>query len=452
MTFSSPLRSPLRWIRASAGIVLLVFFIHAGASAQDTSRTASPVLGVVDTIMVGGNDKTEAYVILDEMTIRPGSLVTSEMMEYDRGRIYSLGLFTRVDLLYDSLGTQHFLFVDVRERWYLIPVPVFGFRDGDTHKFYFGGGLLHYNFRGRNQKLYGSVVFGYDPAISFSFADPQLDRENNLYFASSLGFSRVKNRSVIQSDLTGDFYEEHEDINGTVGKRFNLFETAGINIGLHSVSVTSYLPGRTVSPNGRDTYLYASLSYMYDSRNLLEYATSGTMISLYASKNGFGESTLSYSRFGADARKYIPIGGGFSLATRLFGSLVAGGLVPTYAHTYFGAGERIRGYYRTVIEGEDITGGTVELRYSLLDARTVIFSAVAMPSEFSVWRFGISLSLFTDTGATWFRGDRLTPGSFATGYGGGIDFLLPYSVVLRTEYAWNEFGVGQFIIDFRGNI
>jgi opacity protein-like surface antigen len=46
----------------------------------------------------------------------------------------------------------------------------------------------------------------------------------------------------------------------------------------------------------------------------------------------------------------------------------------------------------------------------------------------------------------------LTPGLFATGYGAGIDFLLPYSVVLRTEYAWNEFGVGQFIIDFRGNI
>jgi len=452
MTFSSPSGERLRGLLNSAGIAALVFFLRAEGAAQDTARTASPVLGVVDTIMVGGNDKTEAYVILDEMTIKPGSMLTSEAIEYDRGRIYSLGLFTRVDILYDSLGTQHFVFVDVRERWYLVPLPIFGFRDGDTHKFYFGGGLLHYNFRGRNQKLYGSVVFGYDPAISFSFADPQLDRENNLYFASSAGFSRVKNRSVIQSDLTGDFYEEHYDINGTVGKRFNLFETAGINIGLHEVSVTSYLPGRTVSPNGRDTYLYASLAYMYDSRNLREYATSGAMISLYASKNGFGESTLSYSRFGADAREYVPFGRGFSLATRLFGSLVAGGLVPTYAHTYFGAGERIRGYYRTVMEGEDIAGATVELRYSLLDARTILFSAVAMPAEFSVWRFGISLSLFTDTGATWFRGDRLTPGSFASGYGGGIDFLLPYSVVLRTEYAWNEFGTGQFIIDFRGNI
>ncbi|HEX7573535.1 MAG TPA: POTRA domain-containing protein, partial [Bacteroidota bacterium] len=176
MTFSSPLPTRLRGLHTSAGIVALVFFLHAGAAAQDTVRAASPALGVVDTIIVGGNDKTEAYVILDEMTIKPGSILTYEAIEYDRGRIYSLGLFTRVDILYDSLGTQHFLFVDVRERWYLVPLPIFGFRDGDTHKFYFGGGLLHYNFRGRNQKLYGSVVFGYDPAISFSFADPQLDR------------------------------------------------------------------------------------------------------------------------------------------------------------------------------------------------------------------------------------------------------------------------------------
>ena len=447
--FPAP-RGPLSIAAAVAALALVS--PRAGAAVQDTLRPGTAVLGVVDTIFVGGNDKTEAYVILDEMTIKRGSEVTREAIEYDRGRIYSLGLFTRVDMFYDSLGTQHFLYVDVRERWYVIPVPIFGFRDGDPHKIFFGGGLLHYNFRGRNQKLFGSVVFGYDPALSLSFSDPQIDRGNNLYFGTSLGFSRVKNRSIIQSDLSGDFYERHYDGNVTLGKRLSLFENAGINVGLHIASVTSFLPGRTVSPDGEDAYLYATASYSYDSRNLREYATDGSMVSLYVNKNGFGESKLSYTRFGADARRYVPFGAGFSLAGRLFGSLVAGGLVPTYAHAYFGTGERIRGYYRTVVEGEDLAGGTLELRYSLLDARTISFSASPVPTEFSVWRFGISLALFTDTGAAWFRGDRLTPASFATGYGGGIHFLLPYSIILRTEYAWNELGAGQFIIDIRGNI
>ena len=442
--------------RTSARQILMLpaalLALAGGARATPADTTRNPVLGIVDTIIVGGNEKTQAYVILDEMTLRRGSPVTAAAMEYDRERIYSLGLFTHVDIMYDSLGGIRFLYVEVRERWYIIPIPIFGFRDGDPHKIFFGAGLLHYNFRGRNQTLYGSLVFGYDPSVEFSFTDPQIDREHNLYAGISTSYSRVKNRSVVQSALTGDFYERHFDVNTSLGKRLSLYASAGINVGFHDADVTSYLPGRTVSPTGTDRYLYGSVSYFYDSRNLKEYATSGTMLSLYVSRSGFGESAVGYTRFGADAREYLPFAPGFSLATRLFGSVVAGGIVPTYAHTYFGTGERIRGYYRVVMEGEDIAGGTAEIRYSLLDPRTFFFSAVSIPSEFSVWRFGISLVLFTDTGTTWYRGDRLQFSSLATGYGAGVHFLLPYSVILRTEYAWNLYGTGQFIIDIRGNI
>ena len=94
----------------------------------------------------------------------------------------------------------------------------------------------------------------------------------------------------------------------------------------------------------------------------------------------------------------------------------------------------------------------MELRYALLEAKTIRFSAIPLPDEFSVWRFGVSLALFTDTGLAWFRGDKVHFDSFASGYGGGVHFLLPYGVILRTEYAWNDHRIGQFIIDFRGAI
>jgi len=446
------IRVPRRPRRPLLFLLVPAALLAATARSAPADTTRVPVLGIVDTVIVGGNEKTQAYVILDEMTLRPGSPVTAEAMEYDRLRIYSLGLFTHVDIMYDSVKSVHFLYVEVRERWYIVPIPIFGFRDGDPHKIFFGAGLLHYNFRGRNQTLYGSLIFGADPSVAFSFTDPQIDRANNLFAAASASYSRVKNRSVVQSELTGDFYERHIDLNGTIGKRFTLYESGGINAGFHDVDVTSWLPGRTVSPKGTDRYIYVTASYYYDSRNLKEYATSGTMLSLYVTRNGFGESAVGYTRFGADAREYLPFAPGFSLATRLFGSVVSGGIVPTYAHTYFGTGERIRGYYRVVMEGENIAGGTAEIRYSLLDPRTFYFSAVSIPSEFSVWRFGISLVLFTDTGTTWYRGDRLQVASLATGYGAGVHFLLPYSVILRTEYAWNLYGTGQFIIDIRGNI
>jgi outer membrane protein assembly factor BamA len=127
-------------------------------------------------------------------------------------------------------------------------------------------------------------------------------------------------------------------------------------------------------------------------------------------------------------------------------------MVPVHSHVYFGYGERIRGFYNKVVEGEDIAGATVELRYPVLKARTIRFTAIPLPEEFSVWRFGISLALFADAGSAWYRGDTMTLGSFESGYGAGVHLLLPYGAVVRLEYARNEYGRSEFIIDLRGSI
>ena len=431
---------------------LLCIPLSSLAQQQDSLRLPDRPLGIIDTIIVSGNEKTKAYVILDEMTLKPGLQATSEAIEFDRSRVYSLGLFTRVDMYFDSLGGQRFLYVDVSERWYLIPLPLFGFRDGDPKRAYYGAGLLHNNFRGRNQKLFGSIVFGYNPAIGFSFFDPLFDREENVYFSAGLSSSLVRNKSQIESAITGDFDERHYDINITFGKRFNLYESSGINLGYQIVEISEYRLGRTASTSGRDDFIYCSVNYAFDSRDLREYAMKGRYYSLYATKNGFGESDVNFTRFGVDLRHYIPLAFDVSLAARVHATIVSGSFIPTYTRAYIGYGEKIRGYFRTVFEGENLAGTTLELRYPLLSARTITFTAVPLPPEFAIWRFGISLALFADAGATWFRQDKLQLASFASGYGGGVHLLLPYGYVARFEYAYNEYFKGQFIVDLRASI
>lgn len=433
--------------------LILALCIAGPAFAQTDSlagRLTAPF--VVDTIIVSGNERTKAYVILDEMTIKPGDVATPESIEFDKNRIYSLGLFNRVDLYEDSLHGKRFLLVDVRERWYLIPILLAGFRDGDPKKPYFGGGLMDYNFRGRNQRVRGAVVFGYDPSIEFGFSNPLISRNPNLYFSGNLSFSRVRNKSKVESAMTGDFDEDHYDINATIGHRYTLFETTALTGGFTVVKTGEYRPGRTASPTGRDEFFYAILSYARDSRDLREYPSHGSLVSLYVTKNGFGESALSFTRFGMDLRKYIPLPFDFTLAGRTFGTFVSGKFIPTYAHTYFGYGEKIRGYFKDVFEGEDLLGATVELHWPLLKARIIDFKAISIPQEFAIWRFGISLALFADAGKAWFRDDPVTLNSFRSGYGGGVHFLLPYSSIVRVEYAWNQYGHGQFILDFRSSI
>ncbi|HXG01399.1 MAG TPA: POTRA domain-containing protein [Bacteroidota bacterium] len=407
--------------------------------------------GIIDTIIVVGNEKTKESVILREMTLKPGMAATPELIEFDRSRIYSIGLFTRVDMTVVPFGEKNMLVVDVSERWYIIPLPLFGFRDGDPKKPYYGAGILHNNFRGMNQKLFGSIVFGYNPSLAFQYADPWIDRDHNLYFNGALSYFRIRNRSAVAVINTSNFDELHYDINVSLGKRFTLYTTAGINLGFQIVEVTEHRPGRTVNPEGSDKYFYGSINFTHDTRDLRDYTTQGTFIGAYITKYGFGETILSFTRIGADVRRFTPLPLDFTFAARAFGSIVSGGTIPTYARSYFGYGERIRGFFKDVFEGENIAGTSVEVRWPLLKPRVIHFSAIDLPQEFSVWRFGVSLELFADAGTTWFRGEKLSLKSVAAGYGGGIVFLLPYDVVIRTEYAWNRFGRGQFIFDLRSS-
>jgi outer membrane protein assembly factor BamA len=434
--------------------LISVFLSDSAAAATqiDSTHLPPPPYFMVDTIIVSGNERTKDYVILDEMTIKPGSPVTPEEIEYDRGRIYSLGLFTKVDIMADSLEGKRFLFVQVGERWYLIPQLVFGFRDGDPKRPYYGAGLLDYNFRGRDQKLSGLVVFGYNPSLSFNFRDPLIDRDQRLFFSCSASYSRIRNRSELESAVTGDFDEEHYNVNATIGKRFSLFENVSFNAGYEIVSVNHYTPARTASPTGRDAYLYGSLGYIRDTRDLREYPTEGSVVSGSFTKYGFGEGKLSFSRVSVDLRKYVPLPHNFTIGGRTYGSFAFGTFVPSPNRVFFGYGEKIRGHMRETIEGENLAGATVELHWPLLSTRTIQFSAIPLPAEFSVWRFGVGLALFADVGTAWFRGTNISANSFSSGYGGGIHFLLPYSFVMRTEFALNEYGKGQFILDFRTSI
>ncbi len=444
-------------VRCLESFLLLLFLILTPLvtplKAQDAEDQRSiAALGVIDTILVSGNAKTKDYVILNEMTMHQGGVATREGIEYDRARIYSLGLFTRVDIDYDSLGSVHFLLVDVGERWYLLPYPIFGFRDGDPKRVYYGAGVLHNNVGGRNQKLYASLALGYDPSLAFSFLDPLFDQKRRLYWGAGLSYNRVRNKSAIESAITGDFFEYHYNINGTLGKRLSLYQLLGVNLGYQIVRVSDYRAGRTVASDGTDRYIYGTINYTYDTRDLAEYPSRGTFVGLGITKSGFGESDVNFARYSVDLRNVLPLPYGFTFGVRGQGSVVSGGTVPTYSHVFFGYGERIRGYFKTVYEGEDILGTTIELRHPLFGPNTYQMQSLPLPPEFTVWRFGISLAIFADAGTTWYRGDKLTFNSFHSGYGGGIHFLLPYGYVVRTEYAWNEYRHGEFILDLRGSL
>ncbi len=424
------------------------------ANGQDSTASSFHNIDIPDSVFVVGgiqiigNYQTKDFVILREMSLHDGVLITRQLLEYDKNRIYSLGLFNQVQLEVVPLPTLDSvagILVHVHERWYIFPYPIFGLKDRDWSKVFYGFGIAHTNFLGRNEKIFSSFIFGFDPSVKLSYRNPFLSSDGSNFLSASFSYAVVRNRSLLAQTGTNNFDERHLSTTLTLGKRSGIEHNLWFSVGYEMVRISEYQPGRTISSNGIDYFPIVGIGYLFDTRDLIEYPSRGSFARFAVTKFGVPGSQLDIVRYALDLRQFYLVSSCIVIQGRAFTDIVAAGTTPTYNRTYYGFGERIRGHFDEVMEGEHIFGVSAELHHVLLAPR--FFKVGKLPEEFSVWRFGISAAVFADAGTVWFRGQPFALDQFAKGYGIGLHFLLPYSAVVRIEYAWNEARHGEFIFD-----
>lgn len=404
----------------------------------------------VGQIIYIGNELTKYYIIEQEMSLKEGSLITYESLQYDINRIYSLRLFTKVDIqVIPDTNDVAMLSVNVVERWYFYPYPVLGIKDRDFSKYYYGLGVAHNNVAGENVRLYSAFALGYDPFVSINYVNPQVDLENQIFLSLRAYYTEQRNRSLVSMASLSNFDERRSGGEITIGKRYSLFTMITMKIDFLNLSVSDNRAGRTLSPNGRDEFYSLHASYFYDTRDLKEYARYGTLISLGVSKFGLFENDVDYQRFGFDIRRFIPTWNDVVVAGRIFGNVASGGRVPNYGHTFFGYGDRIRGHYNTILEGEQATGASVETHIPIISPRYIHFSYIPF-EQFRDVRYALNFALFADAGNTWYRTEPFALNKFYSGYGFGFHLLLAYSAVGRVEFGipyGKPFSQGEIILD-----
>ena len=417
-----------------------IFFVLVGVQTVIARESADTLL-TVSAIVIEGNLTTKDYVILREMKLQPGELITHASLDHDEKRIYSLGLFNKVELDVKPEGKEAVVVVQVDERWYIFPYPIIGIRYRDFNKLYYGAGFVHTNFRGRNEKLYLSAALGFDRWVVMTYRNPRLT-DDDLSLGVEARYSEIQSLSV-ETDV---YDQTNLKLGLDLGKRFDLYSSVQgwVNYDVWNISEPGL--GRTVSPDGRDAFVSVGAGVSVNTSDVREYSMDGYSFVFGASKHGFGESPVNFFRYGFDARGYAPVSHGISLAGRAFSSFAGGGEIPKYHRAYFGYRERIRGYFKDAREGEHIAGGSAEVRIPLVSPRhyTLPFEFI---KEFSTFRYGLYLGVFADAGTVWYRGQNVFDQRWYSGYGAGLHFLLPYSLVLRTEYALNMEGRGEFVLD-----
>ncbi|NWF90307.1 MAG: BamA/TamA family outer membrane protein [Ignavibacteriaceae bacterium] len=402
----------------------------------------------MDTILVQGNKITEEDIILRELTFGHNDTVTQKILNYNEERIYSLGLFTKVDLSLYPFNEKYILIIDVEESWYIYPIPVASLRDNDWDKLSYGFYLVVKNFRGRNETIITRIELGYDPAFNVSYYKPNVVPGSDFFWGAEVLYTNITNKSNAAFNLYGtDFSQKYIIGSLEVGKRFGSYQRLSTKLKYNYVESPKYFPLINASTGRVDRYPSIVFGYSYDTRDLAQFPREGVFGSAYLELKGLGLEDISYQVFGLDYREYRKVVSDLTAKWRFSARFTSGKTIPYYDFSRIGYDEKIRGNYNKTLEGNNYYVGSIELFYPLIKDFNISFDFIPIvPKELLSYRVALFLELFGDTGAAKLLGNPLKFNDFRSGYGIGVNLLvLPYNI-LRFELAFDEYQNSEFIL------
>jgi outer membrane protein assembly factor BamA len=403
---------------------------------------------VVDSVIIVGNRITENFVILNELTFGEGDTVTNEDLFFNRERIFSLGLFNKVTIENTKEDFRNIIIIEVEESWYIFPLPFVEIKERDYKKLSYGVYLVYKNFRGRNETIFGTISFGYNPSFGITYINPNLTDEGDYFLRFSSSFSKNKNRSIkAESDYGSEFNYKQIFTALLLGKRINPFNKLFLTFSFNYLELEKLVPNYTVGNEKIDRYPQLGLGYEFDNRDLLQFPRKGNYFYLNSSFNGLGVNKVNHQSMKIDYRHYSELLNNLYLKFRTSSRLTFGDNVPQYDYSLIGTEEKIRGNFFKRIEDRNLLAINTELYYPLINEMQLDFSFIPIiPKQLLSYRVALYFQTFADYGSV-FK-DFYKSTSSLSGYGIGISLLvLPYNVI-RFELGFNEKSQKEFIIDF----
>lgn len=429
-------------------IPILFFFLFAEifAEVSDTLTINQANEFVVDSIVVVGNEVTEEFIILREMSFSTGDIVTEDDIYFSKERILSLNLFYSVEIKVVVENNKHLVIVEVKESWYIYPLPFVRLQNNDLSKSSYGLFLVNKNFRGRNEDIRGFFILGYNPSYGLNYYNPLIVEEEDISLSIGLTRQSIANLHLGAFETVGaDFDYKAFTINSTIGKRFDLKNEAFFGFGFQYMEAPEEVSELTGSGNRIDRIPFASLSYQYDSRDLKQFSKSGVLLNGTWLHKGFGASGINYNILSVDFREYRSLFSNLTARWRLYTRNLFGEKIPYYDYSYLGEQIYVRGHKNKHREAHNLALASVELSYPLIEEWNLSYKILFLPQKLTSANISVYISVFGETGMVYNRGDKINIDKLDSGYGLGLTVLvLPFNA-FRIEYGINELGKTEFL-------
>lgn len=364
--------------------------------------------GIVEDIVIVGNEKTKNYVITRELKLKKGKPFNKFLASRSMERLYNLGYFEDVNMkLLPGKTNEHdvIIEIDVIEQKTGIVTVGAGYSDADGTV-----GIIELgdtNFRGTGDKVnlhweFGGAGDGKNYTLSYT--RPWINDNGDSLGASI--FNRIYEYDDYDAngDKVAQYDKRRKGWNLTWGhvsdeyrtNYFN-FESSKESYDDHDGFETGEVMDKYLAKNNitdyHDSDWYKAImdnfgttnsftfTHVFDNRDNYFNASKGRRISFAAQWGGHGlGGDYDFYKFTAEGRFYKALGNGHILALRLMGGYIDGDV--SYGNLFdLGGSDTLRGYEDDQFKGKKMYAATLEYRFPIAKK--------------------VQGVLFTDAGSTW---------------------------------------------------
>ncbi|HMM20910.1 MAG TPA: BamA/TamA family outer membrane protein [Selenomonadales bacterium] len=427
------------------------------ARVSDVSMNPNGVLsvtvneGVLEGVVVKGNDKTKTYVITREMKLKPGEVFNVKDARRSMQKVYNLGYFEDVNMKLNPGRDPNAVVLQtdvVEQKTGMFSIGA-GYSENDGMV-----GIIELgdnNFRGTGDKVKIHWEFGgkaSDKNYSFGYTRPWLDSRQ-----TSLGFSVYDmTNEYTDYDYQGDdnkkrsrYDRNRKGWDITIARPYGEYLNYSLTFKNRKDTYEEYVNGPVdyKAPVGGEHYdadynaqylddnfgLTRSiiLNRTFDSRDNIFSPTEGTRFSVTAELAGKAlGGDFSFNKFTVEDRQYFKVGKSQVIATRLTAGY-GDGKMPDSAKFAVGGTDTLRGYNDDQFKGDKMLAATAEYRFPIVKK--------------------VEGVVFGDIGNAW-EGEGYKLDDLKTSVGVGIRVNSPIGPI-RLDYARGEEG-GKAHFSFGG--
>jgi outer membrane protein assembly factor BamA len=453
-------------LQQASGAVAGISTIAAATVADSALHNNAFVVG---EITVTGNRKTKDYIIERELTFKTGDSIylPNLVTEFQRSKelLINTRLFNEVVIALKSFrGYVVDVLVEVKERWYIFPIPYFkpidrnlsvwadkGYR---LDRINYGLKFYYNNFTGRNDKLKLWVVTGYARQLQIAYDQPYADKSLKHGYGFNISYSAQKeiNAGTVNNEqrflradtiaYAGKFLDQSVSFSLRYFYRPALRTVHSVQLGYNVLKIDSAVT--IVNPkyfsNGGRQLQYPELSYSisYQKVDYIPYVLKGFMGDASLIRKGINKSMNLWQLNGRFTR-------GWSLGWNSYFGIQGNGTLrlpfdqPFINQRMFGYTDQyLRGLEKYVIDG--VAGVLIRntLRRKMLDLKIPF----GLSGSHNVLPLKVYVKTYADMGYVYnkyVRTNSLVNQLLYTA-GAGVDVVTLYDLVFRFEYSANQLG------------